>query len=62
MPIMRFPIKKKSKKVTFAIDNDNDKKELDNVIENKPANNNLIQKIKSLAVKNKKKKFVNLDL
>lgn len=47
---------------TIKIDNDNDKKELEKIIENKEANNKLIDKVKSINIKPKKKKYVNLEI
>jgi len=47
---------------SIKVDNDNDKRELEKVIQNKEANNKLIDKVKQINIKPKKKKYVNLEI
>jgi hypothetical protein len=46
----------------IKVDNDNDKKELEKIVENREVNEKLINKVKNLNIKPRKKKFINLDI
>lgn len=64
--MLKLPFGKKKKislvgEGAFKVDKDNDKKELEKVIQNKPVNKELIEKIKLLPIK-KNKKLIRLSI